>query len=107
MAACAHARPASCGRPNRSHCAAVTISRRIMQRSASRPPLRFSTQTLLLQLAVVLLVVLFSAAVHAWLTYDRVGSEAENQALTLARTVASDASVRADVLAISQQPGTP
>jgi two-component system CitB family sensor kinase len=78
-----------------------------MQRSASRPPLRFSTQTLLLQLSVVLLVVLFSAAVHAWLTYDRVGSEAENQALTLARTVASDASVRADVLAISQQPGTP
>lgn len=78
-----------------------------MQRSAPRPPLRFSTQTLLLQLSVVLLVVLFSAAVHAWLTYDRAGSEAENQALTLARTLASDASVRADVLAISQQPGTP
>ncbi len=78
-----------------------------MQRSVPRRPLRFSTQTLLLQLSVVLLVVLFSAAVHAWLTYDRVGSEAENQALTLARTVASDASVRSDVLAISQQPGTP
>ncbi|UEL29722.1 ATP-binding protein [Pseudarthrobacter sp. L1SW] len=78
-----------------------------MQRSSRRAPLRFSTQTLLLQLSVVLLVVLFSTAVHAWLTYDRVGSEAENQALTLARTVASDASVRADVLAISQQPGTP
>ncbi|MDT0194578.1 ATP-binding protein [Arthrobacter sp. AB6] len=78
-----------------------------MQRPAPRPPLRFSTQTLLLQLSVVLLVVLFSAAVHAWLTYDRAGSEAENRALTLARTLASDASVRADVLAISQQPGTP
>lgn len=78
-----------------------------MQRSAPRPPLRFSTQTLLLQVAVVLLVVLLSAAVHAWLTYDRVGSEAENQALTLARTVASDPSVREDVLAISRQPGTP
>ena len=78
-----------------------------MQRSAPRPPLRFSTQTLLLQLAVVLLVVLLSAAVHAWLTYDRVGSDAENQALTLARTVASDPDVRAEVLAISGQPGTP
>ena len=78
-----------------------------MQRSVPRPPLRFSTQTLLLQLAVVLLVVLLSAAVHAWLTYDRVGSDAENQALTLARTVASDPEVRADVLAISEQPGTP
>ncbi len=78
-----------------------------MPRSSSRAPLRFSTQTLLLQLAVVLLVVLLSAAVHAWLTYDRVGREAENQALTLARTVASNPSVRADVLAISQQAGTP
>ncbi len=78
-----------------------------MQRSASRQPLRFSTQTLLLQLGVVLLVVLLSAAVHAWLTYGRIGSEAENQALTLARTVASDPSVRADVLAISRQAGTP
>lgn len=78
-----------------------------MQRSAPRPPLRFSTQTLLLQLAVVLLVVLLSAAVHAWLTYDRVGSDAENQALTLARTVASDPEVRADVQAISKQAGTP
>jgi two-component system CitB family sensor kinase len=78
-----------------------------MQRPAPRPPLRFSTQTLLLQLGVVLLVVLLSAAVHAWLTYDRVGREAESQALTLARTVASDPSVQADVLAISEQPGTP
>ncbi|MDQ0732816.1 sensor histidine kinase [Arthrobacter sp. B1I2] len=78
-----------------------------MQRSGPRPPLRFSTQTLLLQLAVVLLVVLLSASVHAWLTYDRVGSDAENQALTLARTVASDPAVRAEVLAVSEQPGTP
>ena len=78
-----------------------------MPRPAPRTPLRFSTQMLLLQLGVVLLVVLLSTAVHAWLTYDRVGSDAENQALTLARTVASDPSVRADVLAISGQAGTP
>ncbi|MET3172183.1 UNVERIFIED_ORG: two-component system CitB family sensor kinase [Arthrobacter sp. UYCu721] len=78
-----------------------------MPRSARTPPLRFSTQTLLLQLGVVLLVVLLSAAVHAWLTYDRVGREAENQALTLARAVAADPSVQADVLAISEGAGTP
>lgn len=78
-----------------------------MPRPSPRPALRFSTQTLLLQLAVVLLVVLLSAAVHAWLTYERAGDEAEAQALTLARTVASDPSVRADVLAISRQEGTP
>lgn len=74
---------------------------------AGRLPLRFSTQTLLLQLGVVLLVVLLSGAVHAWLTFERLGREAENQALTLARTVASDPSVRANVQAISRRPGTP
>ncbi|WP_210412413.1 ATP-binding protein [Pseudarthrobacter sp. NIBRBAC000502772] len=78
-----------------------------MPRSPRTPPLRFSTQTLFLQLGVVLLVVLLSAAVHAWLTYDRVGREAENQALTLARAVAADPSVQANVLAISEGAGTP
>ena len=74
---------------------------------AGRLPLRFSTHTLLHQLGVVLLVVLLSGAVHAWLTFERLGREAENQALTLARTVASDPSVRANVQAISRQAGTP
>nr|WP_274708164.1 ATP-binding protein [Arthrobacter sp. H16F315] len=69
--------------------------------------MRFATQTLLLQLAVVALVVLLTSAVHGWLTYDRLGREAENQALTLARTVASDPQVRAAVQQISAQPGTP
>lgn len=78
-----------------------------MTRPARRLPLRFSTQTLLLQLGVVLLVVLLSGAVHAWLTYERLWREAENQALTLARTVASDPSVRTDVAAISREAGTP
>ena len=78
-----------------------------MARLAGRTPLRFSTQTLLLQLGVVALAVLLSAAVHAWLTYDRLGREAESQALTLARTVASDPAVRAEVQQISAQPGTP
>ncbi|MEE2521715.1 sensor histidine kinase [Pseudarthrobacter sp. J75] len=78
-----------------------------MTRSAARRPWRFSTQTLLLQLGVVLLVVMLSAGVHAWLSYDRAGREAENQALTLARTVASDPRVRADVAGISAREGTP
>lgn len=78
-----------------------------MTAASGRVPLRFSTQTLLLQLGVVLLVVLLSGAVHAWLTFERLGREAENQALTLARTVASDPSVRADVAEISRREGTP
>ncbi|WP_437772994.1 ATP-binding protein [Arthrobacter sp. KNU40] len=72
-----------------------------------RLALRFSTQTLLLQLGVVLLVVLLSGSVHAWLVYGRIGTEAENQALTLARTVASDPALRSQVEAISKEPGTP
>ncbi|MCB5274280.1 Sensor histidine kinase DcuS [Arthrobacter sp. SO5] len=83
------------------------LTGRIIGRLTSRTPLRFSTQTLLLQLAVVALVVLLTSAVHGWLTYDRLGREAENQALTLARTVASDPQVRAEVQQISAQPGTP
>jgi two-component system CitB family sensor kinase len=78
-----------------------------MTAASRRLPLRFSTQTLLLQLGVVLLVVFLSGAVHAWLTFERLGREAENQALTLARTVASDPSVRADVAEISRREGTP
>ncbi|BCW44237.1 histidine kinase [Arthrobacter sp. StoSoilB5] len=73
----------------------------------SRVSMRFSTQTLLLQLGVVLLVVLLSGAVHAWLVYERIGDEAESQALTLARTVAADPDVRQDVQAISKEEGTP
>ncbi|WP_028266497.1 sensor histidine kinase [Arthrobacter sp. MA-N2] len=68
---------------------------------------RFSTQTLLLQLGVVLLVVLLSGTVHASLVYGRIGAEAESQALTLARTVASDPVIRSEVQAISKEPGTP
>ncbi|MBE4717022.1 histidine kinase [Pseudarthrobacter sp. AB1] len=69
--------------------------------------MRFSTQTLLLQLGVVLLVVLLSGAVHAWLVSGRIGNEAENQALTLARTVASNPGIRSAVEAISKEEGTP
>lgn len=72
-----------------------------------RVSMRFSTQTLLLQLGVVLLVVLLSGVVHAWLVYDRIGTEAENQALTLARTVAADPDIRTDVQDISKEEGTP
>lgn len=73
----------------------------------SKVGMRFSTQTLLLQLGVVLLVVLLSGAVHAWLVYGRIGDEAENQALTLARTVAADPDIRTGVQEISKEEGTP
>ncbi|WP_333782844.1 sensor histidine kinase [Arthrobacter sp. H14] len=58
------------------------------------PGLNFASQILLLQLAVVVLVVLVTASVHGWLTYQRLGMEAELRALSVARTVATYDKVR-------------
>ncbi|WP_245580288.1 sensor histidine kinase [Arthrobacter castelli] len=58
--------------------------------------LNFAGQILLLQLAVVVLVVLVTAGVHGWLTYQRLGLEAEERALSVARTLATTDQVRAE-----------
>ena len=56
----------------------------------ARPRLAFSTQTLLLQLAVILLVVVSTTVVYGILTYQRLVAEAESRALAVAQAVASD-----------------
>lgn len=61
----------------------------------------FSARMLLMQLGVVALVVLLSAVVYGWLTYQRLGDEAEDQALAVARTVAASGDVRAGVAALA------
>jgi two-component system CitB family sensor kinase len=61
----------------------------------------FSARMLLMQLAVVALVVLLSAVVYGWLTYERLGDEAEDQALAVARTVAASGDVRSGVSALA------
>ncbi|MCW2134698.1 two-component system, CitB family, sensor kinase [Arthrobacter sp. VKM Ac-2550] len=61
----------------------------------------FSARMLLMQLGVVALVVLLSAVVYGWLTYERLGDEAEDQALAVARTVAASGDVRAGVFALA------
>lgn len=61
-----------------------------------RPRLNFAGQTLLLQLAVVTLVALVAAGVHGWLTYQRLGFEAQHRALSVARTLATTEQVRAE-----------
>lgn len=66
-------------------------------RPRRRPALNFGLQTLLLQLATVLLAVLVTTGVHAWLTYQLAGEEAEQRALAVARTVAAADAVRAEV----------
>src|SRR5699024_12642250 len=59
--------------------------------------LTFAGQILVLQVAVVLLVVLVTGGVYAWLTYQRQGEEAKLRALTIARSVAANDGVRAEV----------
>lgn len=69
--------------------------------------LKFSTQTLLLQIAVVLLTVLLFALAFSVIMVERITQEAEQRALTLARTIASQPQVRQEVARISAATGTP
>ncbi|MGQ1836920.1 sensor histidine kinase [Kocuria turfanensis] len=52
---------------------------------------------LLLHLAVVAAVVLLCGGVYGWLTYERLGRDAEHQALSIARSVAAEDDVRSTV----------
>jgi two-component system CitB family sensor kinase len=72
-----------------------------------RHGLRFSTRILLLQLGAVTLAVVLAAGAHLWLAYERLWTEAEQNALTLARAVAADPTLRREVAAIAAQQGTP
>ena len=69
--------------------------------------MRFSTQMLLLQLACVIAVVAVCTGVFVWIGVQQLRAEAETSALSIARTVAADADVRAGVATISAQAGTP
>ena len=69
--------------------------------------MRFGTQVLVLQLACVTAVVAVCTAVFVWLGVQQLRSEAESSALSIARTVAVDGDVRAEVARISADPGTP
>jgi two-component system CitB family sensor kinase len=59
---------------------------------------------LALQLAVVAVVVLLSATVFGWLTYQRLGTEAQEQALAVARSVAAAPEVRTQVSQLAEAP---
>lgn len=61
----------------------------------------FLARMLLLHLAVVALVVLLCGGVYGWLTYERLGRDAEHQALSIARSVAAEDDVRAAVAGLA------
>lgn len=85
-----------------------------MRTTTERPPserrpraLRFSTRILMLQLTAILLAVVLAAGAHLWLAYERLWTEAEQNALTLARSVAADPALRREVAAVAAEAGTP
>ncbi len=69
--------------------------------------MRFSTRTLLLQVGAVALAVVLAAGAHLWLAYERLWTEAEQNALTLGRTLASDPVLRRTTAQIAAGAGTP
>jgi len=68
---------------------------------------RFATRTLLLQLATVALVVVLCTGVYLLLAVQQLRAEAESSALGIARTLAEDPEIRAEVTRASADPGTP
>lgn len=69
--------------------------------------MRFSTRTLLVQVAVQIGAVAVCAAVFAWLGVQQLRAEADSAALSIARTVAESPQVRELVADFSADPGTP
>ncbi|MCT9820650.1 ATP-binding protein [Microbacterium sp. W1N] len=69
--------------------------------------MRFTTRVLLLQLATVAGVVVVCTVVFLLLGVQQLRAEAESSALNIARTIAEDPQVRAEVTAVSALPGDP
>lgn len=69
--------------------------------------MRFATHLLLWQFACVIAVVAVCTGVFTWLGVQQLRAEAESSALSIARTVATDADVRRAVEAISAEEAAP
>ncbi|WP_288872276.1 sensor histidine kinase [uncultured Microbacterium sp.] len=68
---------------------------------------RFATRALLMHLAAVALVVALCTGVYLALAVQQLHAEAESTALGIARTLAEDPQVRAEVAAVSASPEEP
>ncbi|WP_295010572.1 sensor histidine kinase [uncultured Microbacterium sp.] len=69
--------------------------------------MRLATRALLLQLGTVILVVALCTGVYLALAVQQLRAEAQSSALAIARTLAEDPQIRADVALASAGPGTP
>lgn len=69
--------------------------------------MRFTTQVLVLQVVCVFAVVALCTSLFTLLGVQQLRNEAESSALSIARTVATDPDVSAEVSRVSAQPSTP
>lgn len=83
------------------------MTRRNDQARARPRRLSFATQTLLLQISVLMLVVLCTGTLYVWLTYQRLTAETESRALAVAQSIAADTDVRDLVTQLSDLSALP
>ncbi|HET7723746.1 MAG TPA: hypothetical protein VFK68_03840, partial [Propionibacteriaceae bacterium] len=69
--------------------------------------LTFATETLLLQIGVLMLVGLLSASLYTWVTYQQLTADTEARALAVAQSIAADPDVRDVVTRMSALPALP
>lgn len=77
------------------------------RRSAHKSGMAFSTKMLVLQLTVVVMVVILTAGVYGWLSYQRLSAEIGSKSLAVAQSMAVEDSVRRELGAGSAAASTP
>lgn len=77
------------------------------RRAVRQPGLAFSTRMLVLQLAVVVLVIILTAGVYGWLTYQRLSDEIGSKSLAVAQSLAVEETVRRELGAVAPADVTP
>ncbi|GAA2132472.1 sensor histidine kinase [Arthrobacter humicola] len=71
------------------------------RRAVHRSGLAFSTRMLVLQLAVVALVIILTAGVYGWLTYQRLSDEIGSKSLAVAQSLAVEEPIRKELGAVA------
>lgn len=77
------------------------------RRAARTRGMAFSTKMLVLQLAVVVLVVVLTAGIYGWLSYQRLSDEVGSKSLAVAQSLAVEESVRTQLGSAAAADTTP
>ena len=77
------------------------------RRSAYTSGMAFSTKMLVLQLTVVVVVVILTAGVYGWLSYQRLSAEIGSKSLAVAQSMAVEESIRRELGAAASAETTP